>query len=132
MKSENRREILQKTHLNSYVLAFRKFVEIAGIAYLIESDLAIFRAEAKDWGITYQRPRKQADQIPVSVLEAWETYVSDASSDLTKRLFEWSSMVEVAACLRLGDLLNTAPATTVLMNEDLLGFSAKTKTRGKV
>ena len=40
-------------------------------------------------------------------------------------------MVEVEACLRWGDLLNTAPTTTVLTKEGLIGFAAKTKTRGK-
>ena len=38
-------------------------------------------------------------------------------------------MAAVAEDLRWGDLLNTAPATTVLMKEGLIGFAAKTKTR---
>ena len=122
----------QKTHLNIYVSALRKFVEIEGIPYLSDSDLEISHVEAKGWESANQCPRKQAGRIPVSVLEARATCVSDSSRGLPERLSAWSSMVEVAACLRLGDLLNTAPATTVLMNEDLLGFSAKTKTRGKV
>ena len=87
MKSENRREILQKTHLNSYVLAFRKFVEIAGIAYLIESDLAISHVGEKDPERAYQRPRKQAGEIPVSISESCGKYVSDSSRDLPGRLF---------------------------------------------
>ena len=50
---------------------------------------------------------------------------------LTGRLFAWSSMVSIAAGLRWGDLLNTATATTVLMQEGLIGFAVKTKTMGK-
>ena len=39
--------------------------------------------------------------------------------------------MEVAAGLRRGGLLNKAPSTLVLMNDGLIGFAAKTKTRGK-
>ena len=121
----------QKTHLNSYVSDFRKFAEIKGISYLIESDLSILRIEAKDWENVYQRPRKQAGETPASILETCGTYVSDSIKDLPGRLFVWSFRVAVAAALRWGDLINTAPATTVLMEEGIIGFAEKPKTRGK-
>ena len=120
----------QKTHLNSYVSDFRKFAEIKGISYLIESDLSILRIEAKDWENVYQRPRKQAGETPASILETCGTYVSDSIKDLPGRLFVWSFRVAVAAALRWGDLINTAPATTVLTHDGFIGFAGKTKTMG--
>ena len=59
-------------------------------------------------------------------------YVPDSSRDLTERLFAWSSRVDVAAGLWWGDLLNTAPPTTVLLKEGLIGFAEKPKTRGSL
>ena len=64
-----------ETLLNSFVSAFREFVGITGISYLIESDLGILHIEAKGWESAYHFPRKQAEQIPASILETWETYV---------------------------------------------------------
>ena len=58
-------------------------------------------------------------------------FVSDSSLGMTERLFAWSFMVAVASGLRWDDLINTAPTTTVLMKEGLIGCAAKTKTRGK-
>ena len=49
-----------KSHLRSYVSAFRKFVRITGISYLGQSDCEILHIGAEDWGIAYQRQRKQA------------------------------------------------------------------------
>ena len=115
---------------SQYVSAFRKFIEIAGIPYLIEPDLKILYVEAKDWEICHQCPWKQEDQIPVSVLTAWGEFVTDSSLGITERLFAWS--FRVAAGLRWGDLLNTAPATTVLMKEGLIGFDAETKPVGSL
>ena len=40
-------------------------------------------------------------------------------------------MSEVSAGLRRGDLLNTAPYKQALMNARLIGFSGKTKARGR-
>ena len=54
----------------------------------------------------------------------------DSSRNLTERLFARSFRVSVEAGVRWGDLLNTAPSTTVLMGEGLIGFAPKTKTRG--
>ena len=130
LKSENPSRNPPKTHLNSYASAFGEFVEIAGIPYLSDSDLGILHGAAKDWASVYQCPRKQVRQIPGTVLEACETYVSDPIRDLPGRLFAWSFSVAVSAGLRWGGLLNTAPDTTVLMKEGLIGFAAKTKTRG--
>ena len=62
---------------------------------------------------------------------AWGTYVSDSSMGITERLFTWSFRVSVEAGLRWGDLLNTAPETTVLMNEGLIGLATKPKTGEK-
>ena len=74
--------------------------------------------------------RKQAEQIPASALTAWGEFVSDSSMGLTERIFARSFRVSVEAGLRWDDLLSTAPATTVLMKEGLIGCAAKTKTRG--
>ena len=57
-------------------------------------------------------------------------FVSDSTLGVTGRLYAWSFRVAVAACLRWGGLLCTAPATPVLMKEGLIGFAAKTKTGG--
>ena len=108
-----------KTHFNSYVSAFRKFAGITGISYLREPDLGILHIEASDWESFYQRPLKQAEQIPASILETWGTYVSDSSRDLKERLFAWPFRVAVSG-LRWGGLLNTAPPTTVLMKEGVV------------
>ena len=51
---------------------------------------------------------------------------------VAERLYAWPFRVSVAAGLRWGDLLNAAPATTVLMKEGRIGFAAKTKTQGEV
>ena len=56
-----------------------------------------------------------------------EEYASYSSRDLTERLFAWSFMVAVEAGLRWGDLLNTGPSTTVLMEEGRIGFAEKPK-----
>ena len=40
--------------------------------------------EAKDWESIYQRQRKQAGEIPVSVLIAWGNIVSDSEMSLPK------------------------------------------------
>ena len=120
-----------ETHLLRFSSAFRKFARIAGISYLIESDLGSLLGEAKDWESAYQRPRKQEEEIHVSILEICEVYVLDSSIDITERLFAWSFRVSVSSCLRWGDLLNTSPPTTVLMKDGIIGFAAKTKTRGK-
>ena len=56
---------------------------------------------------------------------------TDSSLGVTERLSEWSFMVSVASGLSWGDLINTAPTTTVLIKEGLSGFAAKTKTRWK-
>ena len=114
-----------KSHLNRYVAAFRKFVEIAWTTDPVESDLKISQVEEKDWESVYQCPRKQAGEIPAPGLMGWETYVSESSGDLPGRLFAWHFMISVASCLRWGDLLNTAPGTTVLMKEGLIGFAEK-------
>ena len=49
---------------------------------------------------------------------------------MAERIFAWSFRLGVAAGLRWGDLLNTAPNTLVLVKDGLIGFAAKTKTRG--
>ena len=120
-----------KTHLNIYVSAFRKFVEIAGIPYLIGSDLAILHVEAKDWERFYQRPSKQAEKTPVPILESCEKYVSEYSRDLPGGLFAWPFAVAVVSCLRRDGMISDAPSTTVLMKEGLIWSAAKSKTRGE-
>ena len=57
--------------------------------------------------------------------------VSYSKSDIAGSIFAWSFRVAAEAGLRWDDLLNTAPATLVLLKEGLVGFAAKTKTRGK-
>ena len=87
--------------------------------------------EAKGWEISYQCPRKQDGRIPASVLETWEEYVSDSSRDLAARLFARAFKVALEAGLRWGGLINTAPSAKVLLGDGLIGFAAKTQTRGK-
>ena len=76
-------------------------------------------------------PAQTSGGVPATVLKTWEEFVSDSSLGIAERLFAWPFMVAVEAGLRWEDLLNTAPATTVLTKEGLIGFVAKTKTRGK-
>ena len=49
---------------------------------------------------------------------------------MAERIFARSFRLAVAAGLRWDDLLNTAPNTLVLIKAGLIGFAAKTKTRG--
>ena len=42
--------------------------------------------EAKDWESIYQRQRKQAGEIPVSALIAWENIASDSKNDIAERI----------------------------------------------
>ena len=93
---------IPKSDLSRYGSAFRKFVEITGVPYLGESDFKMIDLEAGDWGSIYQCPRKQAGQIPVRVLKAWEEFVSESSLCITERLFAWYFRVSVAAGLRWG------------------------------
>ena len=86
--------------------------------------------EAKDWEPIYQMKRRQAGEIPASVLIEWGGIVSDPQGEMAERISAWSFRLGVAAGLRWGDLLNTAPNTLVLVKDGLAGFAAKTKTRG--
>ena len=89
-----------KTHLNSYVASFRKFLSTAGIDFLDESDFKLLDIDAKSWGSTHQCPRKQAAEIHVSVLKAWGDLVSDSKRRIAGRLFAWPFRVAAAAGLR--------------------------------
>ena len=71
-----------------------------GLAYLDESDFEMLDAEAETCESIRRFPRKQAGGIPLSVLNAWEGFVSDSTLGLTERLFAWSFRVAVDACLR--------------------------------
>ena len=51
--------------------------------------------------------------------------------DLPERIFAWYFRVAAEAGLRWDDLINTAPSTTVLTKEGLIGFAANAKTRGR-
>ena len=97
---------------------------------LSESDLLMLDLEAKDWETIYQRKRRQAGEIPAAALSEWGEMVSDPQGGASGRIFAWSFRVGVAAGLIWGDLLNTAPNTLVLVKDGLIGFAAKTKTRG--
>ena len=88
--------------------------------------------EAKSWESIYQCPRKQSGEIPISALIACVgNLVSDSKNDVAGGISAWSSRFAAAAGLRWDDLLNTSPTTLVLLKEGLIGFAAKTKTRGK-
>ena len=54
-------------------------------------------------------------------------FVSDSSLCINERLFAWAFRVEVEAGLRRGDLLSTAPATSGLMKDGLIGSLQKLK-----
>ena len=118
------------SHLNRDVDAIRTFGRITGAQSLNESDYGSLDFEAKDNGNTHRCHRKQADATPITAPKAREGFVSDSTLGITGGLFAWSFKVAVAAGLRWGDLLCTAPATLVLMKECLIGFAAKTETRG--
>ena len=120
-----------KSHLNSYVASPRGFLGAAWVKYLNDSDFKMMDVEAKSWESIHQRPSKQAAEIPTSVLKVWGNMVSDSKSDISGRLFARSFRAAVAVGLRWDDLLNAAPTTLVLLREPLIGFAAKTKTRGK-
>ena len=110
--------------------SLRKFLRVTGLGNIAESDLLMLDLEAKDCETIYQRGRRQAGEIPVSVLSEWKKMVSDHKEEMSGRISAWSFRLGVAAGLRWGDLLNTAPNTLVLVEDGLIGFAAKTKTRG--
>ena len=83
--------------------------------------------EAEDWETIYQRERKQAGEIPISALCEWGEIAPDTQEGVAERIFAWPFRVAVAADLRWGDLLNSAPNTLVLTTGGLTGFAAKTK-----
>ena len=95
--------------------SFSEIFRITGISYLSQSDIDILLIEAQDRERFYQCPRKQEEQIPASSLRDWEGHITDSSRDLAERLFERPFRVSVSPGPSWGDLLNTAPPTTVLM-----------------
>ena len=107
--------------------SLRKFLRTAGLANLTVSDLATLDVEAKDWEITYRRKKKQAGEIPVSVVIAWENIVPDSKNDIAERIFAWSFRLAAAAGLRWDDLLNTPPTTLVLLKRGSLGLQQRPK-----
>ena len=121
----------EKSHFDNFATSLREFLRVTGLTNLTASDLAMLDAESKDLESIYQRKKEQAGEIPASVLEAWGNIVSDSQCDVAERIFAWSFRLEVAAGLRWGDLLNTAPNTLVLLKSGLFWFAAKSKTRGK-
>ena len=121
-----------KTHLYSFVSAFREFPPVTGISYLSDADLGILLVEAGDLESVYPCPGQQDGEISASALETWEGYVSDPSRGLAERIFGRPSRVPVEEGLWWGYLLNTAPPTTVLMKEGHIGFAAKNQNRGGV
>ena len=52
-----------KTHLRSYVSAFREFVRIARISYMGQSDFEILHIGSEDWESVYQRPRNRMGEF---------------------------------------------------------------------
>ena len=56
--------------------------------------------------------------------------ISTQEDAIENRIFAWCFRVAVAAGLRWDDLLNTSPNTLTLNTEGLIGFAAKTKSRG--
>ena len=69
--SEKSTTPVPKSHLNRYVSAFRKFVDVTCVNYLGESDFKMIDIEAQGWESIYRCPRKQAGGIPPRVLKAW-------------------------------------------------------------
>ena len=93
------------------------------------TDIRIINIEAAEWANAYQRHTRQAEQLPVSVLQRWGCLIGDRDIDIPELLFARSSRIAVEAGLWRNDLLNTAPSTISLMGEGIVGFSVKTKTR---
>ena len=126
-------------HLVALSIGFKKLTSAAGLMRVNQTDLRITNVEALEWGIACHRRKRQAGRTPIQVLGMCASLVSDSESKhpsgwgggLGGDLFAWSFMVSVADGLRWGDLLNAPPSTLVLMNDGLIGFAAKTKTRGK-
>ena len=121
---------IEKSHFTNFMYSFKKFIRITGLKNVSDADITMLDLEAKDWESIYQRKRKQADEIPIWVLEEWENLISDPEAEMTERIFAWSFRVAVAAGLRWGDLLNSSPNTLILTTGGLTGFAAKTKARG--
>ena len=82
-------------------------------------------------GAYYRCPRRKAGKIPIPVLEMRVGLIMDSKTNRPERLSDWSFRAAVAAGLRRGGILNKSKPTLVLTKEDLLGFAAKTKKRGK-
>ena len=60
-----------KSHFTSSAYSIKKLIRVTGIKHLSDSDLVMLDLEAKDWETIYQRMRKQAGEIPTSVLFEW-------------------------------------------------------------
>ena len=86
--------------------------------------------EAKDCESIYQRRRRQAGEIPASVLAEYGGNGFGPTGGMSGGISAWPFSVAVADGLRWGDLLNTDPNTLVLIKDGLIGFAAKTETRG--
>ena len=61
-------------------------MRVTGLKNLTVSDLTTLDVEAKDRESIYQREKKQADEIPASVLEARGDIVADSQCDIVERI----------------------------------------------
>ena len=48
---------------------FKKIIRVTGLKNVSESEMNMLDVEARDWETTYQRKKKQADEIPIWALE---------------------------------------------------------------
>ena len=112
-------------HLAGFPPEFSKFQKIAGLVSLGDTDLRIINIEPADWVNAYQRHKRQAKQINVSVLERRGGLIVDKIADISDGILAPSFRAAVSSGLRGNDLLNTAPSTLALTIDRHVGFAGK-------
>ena len=111
------------------------FVEVAG-EVLVESRLSSSPAilnTIEELAITLGTitlQKRQAVQLPVSIVMAWERCVTDASRPTFLRAYAWLRLVKLWAGLRYSDVQGMPPAALKLTDRGLAAALVRTKTSG--
>ena len=96
----------EEPRFTSFTYSFRKIIRVTGVkCHRLGHNDAKPRGERL--GINLPTKTKQAEGIPMWVLEEWGKLISDPEADMTERIFAWSFRVAVAAGIRWGDLLSS-------------------------
>ena len=115
---------MSKSHLGALSAAFGGFAKESDISRLNQMNFCIIPIEAMGGGSTNIPENRRAK----SKLQSWQyvgQLISGPRKQISERLCDWSSRPDVAAGLRWGDIPNPTPATTVLMEDGLIGFAEK-------